>query len=97
MQDDLISAGGLTQPTALCSRENKIFFLVPKNKTIELKHQNQIRKSEPITKFFSLLVLIQHARQPDMTQDRFLLFVVYCFGVVCTCSTCSEVAGTAYF
>ena len=40
VQDNLASAGGLTQPG-----ENKILFLVPKNKTIKLNYQNQIRKS----------------------------------------------------
>ena len=57
--------------TALCARENKISFLVPEKKTIELKHQNQIRKSEPksFLYFFSKIALIQHARQSDVTQN----------------------------
>ena len=42
VQDDLTGAGGLMQPD-----ENKIFFLVPKNKKNELNYQNQIRKSVP--------------------------------------------------
>ena len=30
------------------------------------------------TRIFSLIVLIQHITKPDVAQDRFMLFVVYC-------------------
>ena len=42
VQDDLTDTGRLMQPN-----ENKIFFLVPKNKTNEVNYQNQIRQSVP--------------------------------------------------
>ena len=65
--------------TALCSRENKIFFLVPKNKTIELKHQHYIRLCEPksFLYLFSQIALIQNARQPDGIDSCFSLFIVH--------------------
>ena len=51
----------------LCAQERTKYILSCSQKqTIELKHQNQIRKSEP--KSFSTCPP-KHARQPDMTQD----------------------------
>ena len=77
--NNLTGAGGLTQPN-----ENKIFFLVPKNKTNELNYQN----------LFSACTLVQHARQSDVTQntatellDQFMLCIVYCLCIMLTCST----------
>ena len=71
----------------MCSRENKIFFLVPENKTIELKHRNQIRKSEPksFLYLFSKIALIQHARH--RTQRRRSIHAVRFY-----CSLCARAA-----
>ena len=79
VQDDLTGAGGLTQPS-----ENKIFFLVPQNKTKELNYQNQIRKS--VQNLFSAGALIQHAdnltwhrtqRQSSLIGSCCALFIVH--------------------
>ena len=71
--------------------ENNIFFLVPQNKTFK----NRLSAS----------ALIQHGKQPDVTQntamellDRFMLYVVYCSCIyMFTCSTNDLAAGNACF
>ena len=73
------------------SNKSNIFFLLPQNKTFKYR--------------FSASTLIQHGRQPDVTQntatellDRFMLYVVYCSCIyMFTCSTNDLAAGNACF
>ena len=70
----------------------KYFFLFPK--TRRMNWIVKIRSERALQNLFSARALIQHARQPDVTQntatellDRFMLCVVYCSCIMFTCNT----------
>ena len=95
----------MTWPTRAdwCSlMRTKYFFLF--QKTRRMKWIIKIRSDRAFQNLFSVCALIQHARQPDVTQntarellDRFMLWVVYCSCIMFMCSTSDSVAGNTCF